>query len=153
MEKKKRYYPNFPGVPGWIYGGNLNFERVLFLLHRITGLALIFYLFAHIIVVGFRAYSPEMWEMVMGRISGHSNPVILFFEWLLVLAVIFHMFNGMRLIFLELGFFVGKPSRPVYPYRTSIDRQRIFTWIMMILASIFVIWSIFAFFMGGGNHA
>ncbi len=153
MEKKNRHYPNFPGVPGWIYGGNLNFERILFLLHRLTGLALIFYLFAHIIVVGFRAYSPEMWEAVMGKMSGEVNPVIKFFEWLLVVTVIFHMFNGLRLIVLELGFLIGRPQRPVYPYKTSIDRQRIFTWIMMILASIVIVWSIFAFFMGGGSHA
>ncbi len=153
MEKKNRHYPNFPGVPGWIYGGNLNFERILFLLHRLTGLALIFYLFAHIIVVGFRAYSPEMWEAVMGKMSGEVNPVIKFFEWLLVVTVIFHMFNGLRLIVLELAFLIGRPQRPVYPYKTSIDRQRIFTWIMMILASIVIVWSIFAFFMGGGSHA
>jgi hypothetical protein len=56
------------------------------------------------------------------------------------------MMNGLRLIFLELGFFIGKPERPVYPYRTSIDYQRMFSWIIMIIAGIFIIWSLFAFY-------
>ncbi|MEO0145132.1 MAG: hypothetical protein ABIL49_07780 [candidate division WOR-3 bacterium] len=143
-------YQNYPGVVGWVYGGKLNFERILFLLHRITGIALIFYLLAHIIVVGFRAYSPEIWDKIMRKISGHYenvfNPTIYFLEWLLLVAVIFHMVNGIRLIFLELGFFIGKPQRPVYPYKTSIDYQRVFSWILMIIASIFIIYSIFAFY-------
>lgn len=145
-----RRFQNYPGVLGWIYGGKLNFERILFILHRITGIALILYLFAHIIVVGFRAYSPELWDKVMRLVSGHYensfNPIIYFLEWLLLVAVIFHMANGVRLIFLELGFFIGKPERPIYPYRSSIDYQRVFSWIIMIIAGIFIIYSIFAFY-------
>jgi succinate dehydrogenase / fumarate reductase cytochrome b subunit len=143
-------YQNYPGILGWFYGGKLNFERVLFLLHRITGIGLIFYLLVHIIVVGFRAYSPELWDKIMkaisGHYNGHYNPIIYFLEWLLLVAVIFHMMNGLRLIFLELGFFIGKPERPIYPYRTSIDYQRMFSWIIMIIAGIFIIWSLFAFY-------
>ncbi|MCS7245899.1 MAG: hypothetical protein N2504_05350 [candidate division WOR-3 bacterium] len=145
-----RKYKNYPGIIGWFYGGNLNFERILFTLHRITGIGLIFYLFAHIIVVGFRAYSPEMWDKVMSIMSGHYNGkynyVIYFLEWVLLLAVIFHMTNGLRLILTELGFFIGKPERPIYPYRTSIDYQRLLSWTLMIVASIFIVYSIFVFF-------
>ncbi len=155
---KRKYYSNFPGVLGWLYGGNLNFERLLFILHRITGIVLIIYLLVHIVVVGFRAYSPELWDKVMRAVAGHYggvvNPVIYFLEWLLIVAVIFHMVNGIRLIVLELGIMLGKPKRPVYPYRTSIDAQRIFTWVLMIIASLFILWSMFAFFKPfGGGHA
>ncbi len=143
-------YQNYPGIIGWIDVRKLNFERMLFFLHRITGIALIFYLLAHIIVVGFRAYSPDVWDKVMSKISGHYgkifNPTIYFLEWLLLVTVIFHMMNGIRLILLELGFFMGKPQKPIYPYKTSIDHQRLFSWIIMIIASIFIIYSIFAFY-------
>jgi succinate dehydrogenase/fumarate reductase cytochrome b subunit len=40
------------------------------------------------------------------------------------LAFCFHAINGIRLGLVELGFAVGKPIEPVYPYRTSVDVQR-----------------------------
>ncbi|NPA79629.1 MAG: succinate dehydrogenase, cytochrome b556 subunit [Thermotogae bacterium] len=118
-------------------------EAYLFLLHRITGLALVVYLPMHILVTSMRVFGPEAWKATMERVA-HS-PVSAIGEWLLVVAVGFHGLNGMRLILTELGMFIGRPSKPIYPYKNSIDRQRILSWAVMVLSAVFIVWSIFAF--------
>ena len=40
-------------------------------------------------------------------------------EFLVFAAFAYHAFNGLRLVFVEMGFAVGKPIEPVYPYKTS----------------------------------
>jgi len=45
-------------------------------------------------------------------------------EYLVFAAFAFHAVNGIRLVIVELGWGVGKPIEPVYPYRTSVDAQR-----------------------------
>ena len=54
----------------------------------------------------------------------------------------FHAFNGMRLVFVELGFAVGRPIEPVFPYQTSLSKQRPLFIVMMLFAAAL-------FFMGG----
>ena len=50
----------------------------------------------------------------------------------------YHAANGVRLVLVELGFAVGKPIEPVYPYKTSLGVQRPLLIAMMILAAIFL---------------
>ncbi len=118
-------------------------EAYLFLLHRITGIALALYLPVHIIVTGMRIFGPEVWKATMEKVA-HS-PIAAFGEWLLVVAVAVHALNGMRLILTEFGFFIGRPSRPSYPYTNSIDRQRVLSWGVMLLSAVFIVWSVVAF--------
>jgi len=44
--------------------------------------------------------------------------------------------NGIRLVLVELGFAVGKPIEPIYPYRTSLNVQRPLLVSMMVLAAV-----------------
>jgi len=39
----------------------------------------------------------------------------------------------------ELGFAVGRPEEPVYPYRSSLNRQRPLAIAVMILAGLFIL--------------
>ena len=57
----------------------------------------------------------------MGAVHG---PVFTVGEYLVFAAFAFHALNGIRLVLVELGFAIGKPIEPVYPYRTSVDEQR-----------------------------
>ncbi len=127
----------------WAFSGKYNLEAYLFILHRITGLALIFYLPLHIIVTSMRIFGPESWKATMNTVA--SSPIAHIGEWLLVVAVAFHALNGLRLIITELGMLIGRPSRPTYPYRNSIDRQRVLSWTVMVLSAIFIVWSLVAF--------
>ena len=96
-------------------------ERYLYTLHRLTGLGLLGYFLLHIVVTSARAFSPERWKSAMDSVSGLPFEIG---EYLVFLAFAFHAANGIRLGLIELGFGVGQPIEPVYPYRTSVDVQR-----------------------------
>jgi len=60
-------------------------------------------------------------------------------EFLVFLSFAYHALNGIRLVLIELGFAVGKPIEPVYPYKTSVNTQRPLFVVMMILAVVFIV--------------
>lgn len=134
---------NYLGLLGWAWAGRYGLERYLYILHRISGIGLILYLFLHIYESGLRLQGQEVWE---GLIAIFNRPLFKASEYLLFAAFIFHALNGFRLILAELGFFLGRPRRPVYPYRNSLVRQRPLMWALMILAAIFIIIGGFNFF-------
>ncbi len=129
----KKHYPNRLGIFGWLGGGRWGLERYLFLLHRITGLGLLTYFLAHIFVTSARAWGKETWVNTM---AGVNKPIFLLGEYLVFLAFAIHGINGIRLILLELGWGLGKPNEPVYPYQTSVHKQRPWVWATMGLAGI-----------------
>lgn len=114
-------HPNRLGLKGWIAGGRWGPDRYLYVLHRLTGLALLLYFVVHIFVTSARAFGQSRWEEVMGSVSG---PLFLFGEFLVFAAFAFHAINGLRLALAEVGIGTGAPIEPVYPYKTSLDSQR-----------------------------
>ncbi len=137
------------GIRGWVWGGRHNVERVLYTLHRITGVALVFYLMAHIVVVGSRAFGEGAWERAMAAV-GAGNPVVRVLEYFLVIAVVFHATNGIRLVLGELGFGIGRPRRPIYPYpKDSIRRPRKLILVLEGLATAYLLMAAYFFFFAG----
>jgi succinate dehydrogenase / fumarate reductase, cytochrome b subunit len=134
----KKYVPrpNQLGLKGWAYAGKYGFERYLYLLHRVTGIGLVVYLLIHIIETGQRMAGPETWTALMALFS---SPFFKMMEYALFAAFIFHGLNGVRLLVTELGFFLGKPAQPVYPYTSSMKRQRPMTYAVMALAALVII--------------
>jgi succinate dehydrogenase / fumarate reductase cytochrome b subunit len=131
IENKAR--PNRLGIWGWLGGGRWGMERYLYTLHRLTGLGLLAYFLMHIFVTASRAYGEAPWTKAMGAVSGT------FFkagEFLVFLAFAFHAINGIRLGIIELGWGVGRPIEPVYPYRTSVDVQRPLALVALLLAAL-----------------
>lgn len=121
------------GIWGWLGGGRWGWERYLYTLHRVTGLGLLAYFLLHIGLTTFRALGEPAWEAAMARVSG---PLFVAGEYLVFLAFAFHAVNGIRLVLVELGFAVGKPIEPVYPYRTSVDVQRPLAVGVMVVAAV-----------------
>jgi succinate dehydrogenase / fumarate reductase, cytochrome b subunit len=140
IENKGR--PNRLGLVGWLGGGRWGFERYLYLLHRLTGLGILAYFVLHIGVTSSRAFGEASWTAAMGRVSG---PVFKVGEYLVFAAFAFHALNGIRLALVELGFAIGQPIEPVYPYRTSVDEQRPLAIGVMILAAVLAIVGGFSF--------
>ncbi len=68
-----------------------------------------------------------------------SNPLFKLGEFLVFLAFAFHAINGIRLIFLELGYLLGKPHLPSYPYSYSTLRQRPLFVAVMVIALVLMI--------------
>ena len=123
------------GIWGWLAGGRRGFEGYLYILHRISGLALLLFLFAHVFMSSTRLLGEEVWAQVM-EMTHH--PVVAFSEFLVFAAVVFHGVNGLRLVLIELGFAVGKPEHPVYPYRSSLDSQRALMIVLMVIAAVLI---------------
>jgi succinate dehydrogenase / fumarate reductase cytochrome b subunit len=63
--------------------------------HRVSGVLIFLFLFAHVLDTALVRVSPEAYNSVM---EAYQNPVIGLFETGLVAAVIFHALNGLRVI-------------------------------------------------------
>ncbi len=63
--------------------------------HRITGVLIFFFLLVHVLDTALVRVSPEAYNTVM---ESYKNPVVGLGEAGLVAAVMFHAFNGLRLI-------------------------------------------------------
>lgn len=131
-----KHHPNRLGLWGWLGGGRWGMERYLYALHRVTGLGLLAYFLLHIVVTSSRALGADAWERAMGAVTG---PLFKLGEYLVFVAFAFHAANGIRLALLELGFAVGEPIEPVYPYRTSVHVQRPLALGALALAAVLVV--------------
>ena len=142
-----RRHPNHLGLKGWAVGGRWGLERYLYTLHRITGLGLLAYFLAHVVVTSSRALGPEEWAAAMAAVAG---PVFRIAEFLVFAAFTFHAVNGVRLVLVGFGLATGKAEEPVYPYRTSVDVQRPLTVAAMVLVAVLVAMGGYEFFLLGG---
>lgn len=140
---ESRAHPNRLGIRGWVGGGRWGFERYLYTLHRLTGLGLLAYFLLHIFVTSARAFGPEAWGRAMASVEG---PGFKAGEYLVFAAFAFHAVNGVRLGLIELGFAVGRPIEPVYPYATSVGRQRPLAIAVMLIAGALAVWGGYNFF-------
>lgn len=66
--------------------------------HRIAGVGIFFFLFAHVLDTALVRVSPEAYNEVIGT---YKNPIVGLLEVALVAAVIYHAFNGLRLILVD----------------------------------------------------
>lgn len=93
MYKRTKFFdPNyykFVGSWAWI-------------LHRLSGLALIFYLSIHIWVINTLTLGPDKFDEVMGFLA---SPLFKYLEVGLWGVILFHAFNGIRVVIVD--FFKG----------------------------------------------
>ncbi|OGN91736.1 MAG: hypothetical protein A2Z70_04200 [Chloroflexi bacterium RBG_13_48_17] len=138
---------NYLGVGGWVWAGNYKLERYLYILHRVTGLGILLFLLIHLIVTTFfRIQGQAVWESAMRVLN---NPLLKTGEYLVAVAFVYHALNGLRLILQELGFIMGKPVPPIYPYSDSLRRKR--RWTMAVMGIIIILCLVFFYdFIVGG---
>lgn len=67
-------------------------------LHRITGVTLFFFLFVHVLDTALVRVSPQMYNEA---IEIYKTPLVAFMEMGLVVCVLFHAFNGVRVILVD----------------------------------------------------
>jgi succinate dehydrogenase / fumarate reductase, cytochrome b subunit len=139
---------NYLGTRGWIWGGNYKLERYLYTLHRFTALYMILFLIYHLIVTTFyRIQDANLWD---GVLLAQDNPGFKVIEYLLILSFTFHALNGLRLILLELGIIIGKPTRPIFPFRDELRKQRRLTLAIMAVVIIIAVIFLVGLIIGGG---
>jgi succinate dehydrogenase / fumarate reductase cytochrome b subunit len=67
-------------------------------LHRITGVAIFFFLLVHVLDTSLVRLSPEAYDAVIGT---YKTPLIGLGELGLVAAILFHALNGIRVILID----------------------------------------------------
>jgi len=67
-------------------------------LHRITGVGIYFFLLVHILDTALVRVSPEAYESVM---ASYKTPIVGIAEIGLVGAILFHAFNGIRVVLID----------------------------------------------------
>jgi len=143
----KRPRENSLGIAGWVWAGNYTLERYLYLLHRITGLGLVLFGIFHLTATTiFRVQGEAVWNSTMQFLN---NPVFMVGEFLVVTAFAFHALNGLRLMLQELGFTLGKPVPPIYPFKDAIRRKRLWTLVTLAAVMVLVVFFFIDFAAGG----
>jgi succinate dehydrogenase / fumarate reductase, cytochrome b subunit len=87
-DRKGRFGPLYKGHEG----------QYSWLLHRITGVAIILFLFAHVVDTAVVGWGPEAYNRVA---SVYHNPFIRLLELGLVAAVLYHSYNGIRIMLID----------------------------------------------------
>ena len=110
---------------GSVYKGHEGQWSWLF--HRVTGVAIILFLFAHVVDTAVVGWGPEAYNRVA---SVYHNPIVRALELGLVAAVLFHSYNGIKILLID--FFPGLTR-----HITAIGRATI---ILFVLSMIPIIW-------------
>lgn len=117
----------------YLYLKEINLNRSInlfsFLLMRLTGIALSIFLFLHIWTIGQVQRGNDSFNSAM---SAYNNLFGWILEYLLLLAVLYHMFNGLRLI--------------VADFYNLTERQKGLLWIVIVIVALIASASIFVFF-------
>ncbi len=87
-KRKSDYGPIYKGHEGqWSW-----------LAHRVTGVAIILFLFAHVIDTAVVGWGPEAYNRVA---SVYHNPIVRLLELGLVAAVLYHAINGTKILLID----------------------------------------------------
>jgi succinate dehydrogenase / fumarate reductase, cytochrome b subunit len=92
------------------------------LAHRVTGVAIILFLFAHVVDTAVIGWGPEAYNRV---VAVYHNPYVKLLELGLVAAVIYHALNGVRIMLVDF-----------FPRTNLWNRQLIWGTTLLFLASM-----------------
>jgi succinate dehydrogenase / fumarate reductase cytochrome b subunit len=114
--RRRTLYRGDPGMWSWV-------------LHRITGATIFFFLFVHVLDTALVRVSPQAYNAI---IDTYKTPIIGLMEAGLVVAVLFHALNGIRLILID--FWEKGPK-----YQRKMLWVVLGIWIVTIIGSLGVI--------------
>ncbi len=98
-------------------------------LHRLTGLGLALYLLIHIVLMGLSLLrGEEAFDAALSVLMGSRFFGLL--ETLLLAAVLYHGFNGIRILLFDMGLGI------------DVRAQKIIFWVFMGMAAILWLWSV-----------
>ena len=97
--------------------------------HRITGLGLVFYILLHTVLMGLSLLrGKEAFDAALSVLMG--NHLFELLDIMLLAAVLYHGFNGIRILLFDMGVGIG------------VRNQKIIFWVFMGLAAVLWLWSI-----------
>ena len=83
--KKRNIYKGDPGMWSWVA-------------HRISGVALFFFLFVHVLDTSLVTVSPDSYDKVL---DSYKTPIVGLMEIGLVAMLLFHSLNGLRIVLVD----------------------------------------------------
>lgn len=83
--RRRTLYRGDPGMWSWV-------------LHRITGATIFFFLFVHVVDTALVRVSPDAYNEIVGT---YKTPIVGLMEVGLVAAVLYHALNGIRVILID----------------------------------------------------
>ncbi len=101
------------------------------ILHRLTGLGILFFLIIHVVETATVIYSPTTYDNFLVL---YKNPFFRFAELLIVFAVLYHAVNGLRIVIQDF-------------WPMVMQRQRELVWagaVIVVLAMIPITWIMIA---------
>jgi succinate dehydrogenase / fumarate reductase, cytochrome b subunit len=95
-QKKPQIKPPKRGLPGTVYRGREGMWS--WVLHRITGVSIYFFLLVHILDTSVVRISPQAYNSV---INEYKTPIMGLGELALVIAIGYHALNGLRIMLID----------------------------------------------------
>lgn len=111
-------------IAGTIYRGSEGMWS--WVLHRITGVAIFFFLLVHVLDTALIRVSPEAYNVVIGA---YKTPIMGLGETALVGAIVFHALNGIRIILID---YWSKGPR----YHRAMFIWVMVTWVVLMAAFV-----------------
>jgi succinate dehydrogenase / fumarate reductase, cytochrome b subunit len=105
-------------IAGTVYRGREGMWS--WVLHRITGVAIFFFLLVHVMDTALVRLSPEAYDAVIGT---YKTPLMGLGEAGLVGAIVFHAYNGLRIIAVDFS-------------RWAVRHQRLLFWVVLGLWAV-----------------
>ncbi|MEY3846616.1 MAG: hypothetical protein RJA66_883 [Actinomycetota bacterium] len=103
---------------GTLYRGKVGMWS--WVLHRITGVAIFFFLLVHVLDTSLVRLSPEAYNAV---VATYKTPLVGLGELGLVAAILYHAFNGLRVILIDF-------------WRKGVKYQNVMFWVVIALTVI-----------------
>jgi succinate dehydrogenase / fumarate reductase cytochrome b subunit len=113
---------------GSIYKGHES--QWSWILHRITGVAVILFLFAHVIDTAAVGWGPNAYNRIT---AAYENPIVRLLEYGLVVAVLYHSLNGLKITLIDFFPRLVQKIRPISIAFTTVFVLSLIpiTWIML----------------------
>ena len=120
----------------WLFGRNSEFWPTnmktgmwAWVGHRLTGLALVAYVFLHLSFIS-TASMAEGGADFDALMETTSQPLFVAMDFLLVIVVIYHAMNGLRVVLFDLG--------------VGIRRQKLVFWVTMAVSAVLIVGGLLA---------
>jgi succinate dehydrogenase / fumarate reductase, cytochrome b subunit len=101
--------------------------KLAFMLHRLSGLGLVAYLYLHLVLLNTLRQGPQAWDAFVQLMR---SPLVLFLDAILLFGILIHGLNGLRLVLVGYGAF--------------LRWQRLLFWLGLVLAIALTIWGMLA---------
>ncbi|MFD4654862.1 succinate dehydrogenase, cytochrome b556 subunit [Kitasatospora sp. NPDC058444] len=95
--------------------------------HRVTGVLIFFFLFAHVLDTALVRVSPESYDTV---IQTYKTPLVNLMEYGLVAAILFHALNGLRVVAVD---FWSKGPK----YQKQMLWSVVAVWVLLMAGSFY----------------